>query len=175
MKLGDSIVPFRLRNVDESWVDSQDWLKGARGSVVIFSCNHCPYVQAWEGRMIQLGKDYQPRGVRFVLINANDAIKYPEDSFSEMGKRANAKGFPFPYVHDEDQSVARAFGASRTPEVFLFDGGGMLQYHGRIDDQYEDPIAVRSPDLRDALEALLSGRTPDRPETPLIGCTIKWK
>ncbi len=175
LRIGESIKPFRLKNVDYQAVSASDLIKDHKALVVIFSCNHCPYVQAWEDRMISLAKTYQSMGIAFVLINANDSIKYPDDSFPEMVKRAKSKGYPFHYLHDETQEVARVYGASRTPEVFLFDSQGALRYHGRIDDNYEDPEAVRSHDLRDALEAVLAGQNPTRANTAPVGCTIKWK
>ncbi|MEW6324769.1 MAG: thioredoxin family protein [Nitrospirota bacterium] len=173
--IGGQLIPFRLKNVDGKPVSSDDLAKGAKALAVIFSCNHCPYVQAWEDRMIGLGKTYQAKGVAFALINANDPKKYSEDGFPEMVKRAKAKGYPFPYLHDETQETARAYGATRTPEVFLFDSQRALRYHGRIDDNYENPQAVRSHDFREALEAVLAGRAPATADTPLAGCTIKWK
>lgn len=175
LSIGGELIPFRLKNIDGKTVSSDDLAKGSKALAVIFSCNHCPYVQAWEDRMIALGKTYPPKGAVFVLINANDPRKYAEDGFPEMVKRAKAKGYPFPYLHDETQEIARAYGATRTPEVFLFDSQGLLRYHGRIDDNYENPEAVRSHDLREALEAVLTGRTPATAETPPAGCTIKWK
>jgi peroxiredoxin len=175
LKIGDKLASFRLKNVDGKVTDSADLSKGKKGSVIIFSCNHCPYVRAWEDRMIDLGRRYGSKEIAFAVINSNDAVKYPEDSYPEMVKRAAAKGYPFPYLHDEDQSVARSYGATRTPEVFLFDGQGMLRYHGRIDDNYEDPQKVRSHDLKGALEAVLAGKNAPVEETPPIGCTVKWK
>jgi hypothetical protein len=175
LKTGGKWIPFSLKNVDGRGVSLEEVARGARGVAVIFSCNHCPYVLGWEDRMIGLGRTYQPKGIPFVLINANDPKKYPEDGFEGMVRRAGSKGYPFPYLHDADQSTARSYGATRTPEVFLFDAGGALRYHGRIDDNVEDPGAVRSHDLRDAIEAVLAGRAPDRAETPPVGCTIKWK
>jgi peroxiredoxin len=175
LKTGEKQIAFSLKNVDGRTVSLEDLARGAKGAAVIFSCNHCPYVQAWEERMIALGRTYHPKGIPFVLINANDPKKYPEDDFDGMVRRAASKGYPFPYLHDADQSVARSYGATRTPEAFLFDAGGLLRYHGRIDDNYDDPGAVRSHDLRDAIEAVLAGRPPDRAETAPVGCTIKWK
>lgn len=175
LRVGEKLIPFRLRNLDGRFLSSADLAKDSKAVAVIFSCNHCPYVQAWEDRMIALGKTYQPRGVAFALINANDPKKYAEDDFDGMVKRAKVKGYPFPYLHDEDQGIARAYGATRTPEVFLFDAQGVLRYHGRIDDNYENPQAVRSHDFRDALEAVLSGKAPAVADTPPVGCTIKWK
>lgn len=174
IQIGEKRIPFELKNVDGRKVSSES-LAGGKPMAVIFSCNHCPYVLAWEDRMISLGKTYMPKGVAFALINANDPKKYPEDGFPGMTARANEKGYPFPYLHDETQDTARAYGAARTPEVFLFDGRGLLQYHGRIDDNYEHPEAVKTHDFREALEAVLAGRAPSTAETPPVGCTIKWK
>jgi alkyl hydroperoxide reductase subunit AhpC len=125
--------------------------------------------------MVQIQADYAGRGVQLVVINANDAVKYPEDSFDEMKERAREKHFNFPYLLDESQQVARAYGAERTPEVFLFDKAGTLRYHGAIDDNYDNPAEVKAKYLRDALDALLSTEMPHTAETKPIGCTIKWK
>ncbi len=174
LKFGDRAPEFDLKGVDgKSYKLSA--LKGQKGTAVIFSCNHCPYVKAYEDRMIALAKEYQPKGVHFALINANDAVKYPEDSFENMVKRAKEKDYPFPYLHDETQQVSRAYGAQRTPEVFLFDAGLKLRYHGTIDDNYEDPNKVTKRYLKDALDAVLAGKEPALKDTPPVGCTIKWK
>jgi len=174
LKLGDQAPKFTLKGVDGR-EHSLDELKGQKGIAVIFSCNHCPYVKAYEDRMIQLAKEYQPKGITFVLINANDPVKYPEDSFENMIKRAEEKGYPFPYLWDETQEVPRAYGAERTPEVFLFDSELKLRYHGTIDDNWEDASKATKHYLRDALEALLQGQEPQVKETAPVGCTIKWK
>ena len=173
--IGEKIKSFQLKNVDGSIVSSEDLTSNAKATVIIFSCNHCPYVLAWEDRMVNFGKTYQAKGTPFALINANDAVNYPADSFSEMVKRAKEQAYPFPYLHDESQEVARSYGASKTPEVFVFDSMGLLRYHGRIDDSYDDPNAVRSHDLREALEAVLAGEEPKTTKTVPVGCTIKWR
>jgi peroxiredoxin len=142
--------------------------------VLVQSCNHCPYVQAWEGRMIAIQRDYADRRVRLVAVNSNDASRYPDDSFDEMRSRAARIGFNFDYLHDEDQSLVRALGAERTPEVFVFDRDRRLAYHGAIDDNRDDR-AVSQKYLRDALDALLAGREPAVTETPPVGCSIKWR
>ena len=142
--------------------------------VLIQSCNHCPYVMAWEDRMVAVQRDYGERGVRLVAINANDAAKYPSDSFEAMQERAREKGFNFPYLYDEAQEIAHALGSERTPEVFLFDRDRRLVYHGAIDDNREED-AVSQHYLRDALDALLEGREPPVTETPPVGCTVKWR
>lgn len=174
LKLGDQAPQFTLKGVDGRQ-HSLDELKGQKGIAVIFSCNHCPYVKAYEDRMIELAKEYQPKGIPFVLINANDPVKYPEDSFENMIKRAEEKGYPFPYLWDETQEIARAYAAERTPEVFLFDSELKLRYHGTIDDNWEDAAKATKHYLKDALEALLQGADPQVKETAPVGCTIKWK
>lgn len=174
LRIGDTAPAFELKNIDGTLL-TLDSLKGAPALAVIFSCNHCPYVLAWEDRLIQIQNDYAARGVRFVLICANDAVKYPTDNFDAMKSHAAEKGFPFPYLHDASQEVARAYGAERTPEVFLFDADAKLAYHGAPDDNYDSAAAVRQHYLRDALDAVLAGNAPATPETQAQGCTIKWK
>lgn len=147
----------------------------ATALVLIQSCNHCPYVRAWEDRVVALQQEYTERGVRFVLINSNDPAKYPDDSFDNMKVRARETRYPFPYLFDESQAVARQYGATRTPEVFLFDADLTLRYHGAPDDNYDDPAAVKQRYFRDAIEAVLAGRAPAPTETPARGCTIKWR
>jgi thiol-disulfide isomerase/thioredoxin len=168
------IISFTLPGVDGKTVSPQDFRDSA-ALAVIFWCNHCPYVRAWEDRVIALQREYAGRGVRFILINSNDPQKYPEDSFEQMQARARLKDYPFPYLFDESQEVARQYGATRTPEVFLFDAARTLRYHGAPDDNSEDPRAVQQHYLRDALEALLSDRAPAPAETTPRGCTIKWR
>lgn len=147
---------------------------GRPALVVVFTCNHCPYAQAWEERLLGIGRDYAGRA-GMVLINANDAERYPADSPAAMAQRARERDFSAPYLHDADQAVARAYGAERTPEVFLFDADRRLVYHGTIDDNYEDPDAVKVHYLRDALDAVLAGRPVPAAETKVSGCTIKWR
>ena len=174
LNLGAQAPSFSLKGVDGHPYSLND-LTGDGGIVVVFSCNHCPYVKAYEDRMIDLAKNYQPKGIPFVLINANDPVNYPDDDFEAMGERAMEKGYPFPYLQDETQETATAYGAERTPEVFLFDGDLTLQYHGRIDDNHEDASAVDKTYLKDALEAVLNDETPPVQTTDPVGCTIKWK
>lgn len=142
--------------------------------VLVQTCNHCPYAQAWDGRLSSIQSDYAARGVRVVAINSNDATSHPADSFDEMVARAAAQRYTFDYLHDEDQSVVLALGATRTPEVFVFDGDRRLVYHGAIDDSRdEDGVAAHY--LRDALDAVLAGEVPEPAETPAVGCSIKWR
>jgi peroxiredoxin len=174
LAIGDEIIPFKLPGTDGAEHSTDDFAD-KQALVVIFSCNHCPYVRAWEDRMVEVQKDYADKGVQLIAVNANDDVKYPEDSFEEMKKRAAEKGFNFPYLRDETQEVARAYGAERTPEVFVFDRDRKLRYHGAIDDNYENPQLVRRSYLREALDALLAGSEVPTAETPPVGCTIKWR
>ena len=174
LKIGDKAIPFALPGVDgqeHSLADYADKTVVA----VLFSCNHCPYVLAWEDRIIQTQADYVDKGVQLIAIGSNDAEKYPADSFPKMKEHAQEKGFNFPYLRDETQEVARYYGAERTPEFFVFDQRGVLRYHGALDDNYDNPQAVKEQYLRDALDAVLAGDTPAIAETPPVGCTIKWK
>jgi peroxiredoxin len=141
--------------------------------VVIFSCNHCPYVVAYEDRMIEIQKDYAKRGVQLVAINSNDEGTYPEDSYPKMVERSKEKGFNFLYLRDADQKVVDAYGAVCTPHVFAFDSERKLRYRGRIDDS-KDPKAVKSHDLRSALDDVLAARKVKVPDTRPFGCSIKW-
>lgn len=143
--------------------------------VIVFSCNHCPYVQAYEDRMVAFQRDYGNKNIQLVGINSNETVHYPEDNYDEMVKRAKAKGFNFPYLRDEDQSVAAAYGATHTPEFFVFDEKRNLRYHGRFDDNHQNPNAVTVHYLHNAVDALLVGKEVNEPETHSIGCTIKWK
>lgn len=143
--------------------------------VIIFSCNHCPYVQAYEDRIMALQEEFKMRGVQFVAINSNDDVNYPDDNFESMVKRAQEKKFNFPYLRDATQEVARAYNASHTPHLFVFDQNRTLRYTGKIDDNWKSPSEVKNQYLGDALAALTEGRLPPLAETFAIGCTIKWK
>lgn len=173
LQLGDQAPGFHLPGVDGRMYRLEDFSEKPV-LVVIFSCNHCPYVQAYEDRMVAIQRDYQQRGVQLVAINANDEVKYPEDRLEEMVTRATAKQFNFPYLRDASQEVARAYGATHTPHLFVFDADRRLRYTGKIDDNWQNPAAVKRHYLRDALEALLRGSAPAEAQTHAIGCTIKW-
>jgi peroxiredoxin len=158
--------------------DGRDWSVGgpdvADPAAVVFTCNHCPYAIAWHERILEAARDYDGRA-RFLLINSNDAGRFPRDSPEAMRARVAADGgWPAPYLHDADQSVARSFGAKTTPDVFVLDAGGILRYRGAPDADYADP-SQRAVWLREALDAILAGREPDRRETKPVGCSIKWK
>jgi peroxiredoxin len=146
----------------------------APATVVVFTCNHCPYALAWQPRLEQAARDYAEQGVRFLAINANDSDRYPRDSFEAMQARVAAEDWPMPYLHDASQDVAHAYGAKTTPDVFVLDSERRLRYRGAPDSDYDDP-AQRAAWLRDALDAVLVGEEPELPQTMPVGCSIKWK
>jgi peroxiredoxin len=147
----------------------------AVATVVVFTCNHCPYALAWHERLIAVAHDYADRGVRMLAINPNDAVRYPRDSLDAMRQRVEGREFDgVPYLRDESQQVARDYGALTTPDVFVLDGEGALRYRGAPDGDYEQP-AEEATWLRAALDAVLSGRPPDPAETTPVGCSIKWR
>jgi peroxiredoxin len=173
LTLGTTAPTFDLPGVDGR-DHTLDEYADADLLVLVQSCNHCPYVQAWEGRLKAIQADYVDQGVRLVAISSNDADAYPEDSFEQMRRRSAEQSFNFDYLYDEEQEIARTLGSERTPEVFLFDRDRRLVYHGAIDDSRDDRAVTRNY-LRDALDAVLAGRTPELAETPPVGCTVKWK
>ena len=174
LKIGDALPPFRgLPGVDGKTYSS-DGIKSDI-LIIVFSCNHCPYVQAYEERMTAFQRDYSKRGVELVAINSNDEVNYPDDSFTNMKERAAQKQFNFPYLRDANQIVADGFGATHTPQFFVFDKGRKLRYSGKMDDNWKEPQSVKERYLRDAVEALLAGKEVPVKETYSIGCTIKWK
>lgn len=174
LKLGSEAPDFNLIGVDDKEYSLSSFAD-KEALIIIFSCNHCPYVKAYEGRIKQIQEDYASKGVEIVAINSNDAVNYPEDSFEEMKKRTASENFNFVYLRDEDQSVAKAYDATHTPEIFLFDKERKLVFHGKIDDNWQEPKKVTNHYLRDALNELLEGKEISVPETFTIGCTIKWK
>lgn len=174
LKIGSSMPAFKLRSTVEKIYNSDD-LKADNGLVIIFSCNHCPYVQAYEDRMKEIQSEFAGRGIRVIAINSNDDKGYPEDSFENMVKRAGEREFNFIYLRDEDQETAKAFDATHTPEIFLFNDSRKLVYHGKIDDNWQEPDKVKNKYLKNAIEDMLAGKEISVPETFSIGCTIKWK
>jgi hypothetical protein len=171
--VADLLPAFALLGTDGKLHTADDYATAA-ALVVVQACNHCPFVQAWEERIEAVARDYAAAGVRVVVVNSNDAEQQPEDSYALMRERAALRGIAHDYLHDEDGAFARALGAERTPEVFVFDAQRRLAYHGAVDDSRDD-TAVTASHVRDALDALLEGRPVPVPSTPVVGCTIKWK
>lgn len=163
----------KMKNVDGRELSIAD-VAGAKGTLVVFTCNHCPWAKAWETRIAALGNTYAQRGVGVIAINSNDPASYADDSFEAMVKRAKERDFKFPYVVDKGSTVAKAFGAERTPEAFLFNADGTLVYHGTIDDNADDAGAVKAHYLRDALESVATGQPVAVKETKALGCGIKF-
>lgn len=174
LPLGSPAIDFQLKGVDGKSYSLKSFAD-KKAFVLVFSCNHCPYAQAYEQRIIQLQQDYRSKSVALVTINSNDDMNYPEDSFPNMINRSKDGGFNFPYVRDESQEIARQYGAICTPHVFAFDKDRRLQYKGRIDDNWKNPSEVKTSDLRNALDEILDGKTPIVQETRPYGCSIKWK
>ena len=150
-------------------------VSGKAGTLVIFTCDHCPFARGWEGRIVELGNAYLKKGVGVILINANDPSEHEEDGFAGMQARAKSANMQIPYVVDETSNVARAFGATVTPEAFLFDRHGKLAYHGAVDDNRKEPEKVQNHYLKDALDAVVAGKPPAQPETKSLGCSIKYR
>lgn len=163
----------KMRSVDGRELSIID-AAGSKGTLVIFTCNHCPWAKAWQSRIASLGNTYRQRGIGVIAINANDPSANAEDSFDEMVTRAKTLDVQFPYVVDNGSKVARAFGAERTPEAYLFDASGKLVYHGTIDDNAEDANQVKQHYLGDALEAVATGKPVSLTETKALGCSIKF-
>jgi peroxiredoxin len=174
LKIGSSAPDFNLTGVDGKNYSLKSFLD-KQALIIIFSCNHCPYVQAYEERIKQIQRDYLAKGITVVAINSNEDKAYPEDSFENMKKRAEEEKFNFLYLRDETQTVARAYDATHTPEIFLFDKKRKLAFHGKIDDNWQEPDRVQNSYLRNALNELIAGKEISVPETFTIGCTIKWK
>ncbi|MDI6804076.1 MAG: thioredoxin family protein [Bacteroidota bacterium] len=175
LKINDKMPTFNnLPGVDGKQYSSSDF-SDKKILVIVFSCNHCPYVKAYEERMIAFQNNYSAKGVQLVAINSNETVNYPQDNFDEMVKNAKQKNFNFVYLRDDDQSVADVFGATHTPEFFVFDEKRNLRYHGKMDDNWQNPNAVKERYLQDAVETILTGKEVKTAETFSIGCTIKWR
>jgi peroxiredoxin len=175
--VGDIASDFKLKNVDGKMVSLADY-KAAKGFVVIFTCNHCPYAIAYQDRIINIDKKYKALGYPVIAINPNDPELQPGDSFDEMVTRAKEKSYTFPYLFDASQEVYRKYGASRTPHVYVLEKKGsdlIVKYIGAIDDNYNDASKVTSPFLSNALDNLLANKAPDPSFTKAIGCSIKDK
>jgi len=172
--IGDKAPDFSLKNVDGKMVSLSNYPK-AKGFIVIFSCNHCPYVIKYEDRMNELHNSFASKGYPVIAINPNDPEVQPQDSFEEMVKRTKEKGFGFPYLFDEGQQVFPQYGATRTPQVYLLDKSRTVRYIGAIDDNTDDASKVETKYLENAIAALEAGKDPDPATTKAIGCTIKVK
>lgn len=174
LPIGAPAPDFKLPGVDGIIHSLASLSEGQVLVVLNFTCNHCPYAQAYEDRFMALAREFGGHGVAFAAINPNDAAHYPDDSFANMKLRAAARGFNFPYLHDATQDVARAYGAVCTPHLFIVQRG-RIAYEGRIDDCWKDAVQAKAHDLREAIESLRAGRPAPRPNTPPMGCSIKWK
>lgn len=176
-KTGDQARDFKLKNIDGKMV-SMSKFKEAKGFIVVFTCNHCPWSQAYEQRIVELDKKYKDKGYPVIAINPNDPDQQPEDSFDEMKKRAKAKGYTFPYLVDDTQDVTRDYGATRTPHVYVLnkeEGKMVVRYIGAIDDNTEFPDKVSKRYVEDAINDLIDGVYVRNGNTKAVGCTIKWK
>ena len=174
LSIGQTAPDFDLPGVDGKNYSLASF-KDAKLLVVVFSCNHCPYVVGSEERFNRFYADYAPRGVAMIAINSNETEGHPTDSLEHMKQRATEKGFKFAYVRDDTQEIARAYGALRTPHFYVFDQDRKLRYTGRMDDNPRTPGAEKTHELRDAVDALLSGKKPPVELTNPIGCNVKWK
>lgn len=172
--VGDTAPDFKLKNIDGKEMSLAD-MSGNKGFIVVFTCNTCPYSVMYEDRIIELNKKYASMGYPVVAINPNDANRRPGDSFAEMKIRAKEKGFDFPYLYDETQEVAKSYGATRTPHVYLLDASRKVRYIGAIDNNASEASEVSEYYLADAIEAIEAGKNPNPDFTKAAGCTIKWK
>jgi len=175
LALGTPLPEFSLTDTVTSCAVSSSELAG-KPAVVIFVCNHCPYVKRIREGLAAFGRVCAERGVAMVAISSNDPKTYPEDAPDKMRVEAKDAGYPFPYLFDESQAVAKAFGAVCTPDLYVFDARGLLAYHGQFDDaRPKNSVPVTGTDARRAIDALLAGESPSSDQTPSIGCSIKWK
>jgi len=173
ISIGDSAPDFDLPDTEGVRRSLQD-ASGAPATVVVFTCNHCPYALAWHERILTVARDYSDRGVVFFAINPNDADRYPRDSYEAMQKRVREEDWSMPYLRDESQDVAAAWGARVTPDVFMLDANGRLRYRGAPDSDHSDP-SQDAAWLREALDEVLAGTELSSPETEPVGCSVKWK
>ena len=163
----------KMKGVDGKEVSIKD-VMGAKGTLVVFTCNACPYAKGWETRIVDLGNAYAAKGIGMIAINANDPKVVADDGYDQMVTRAKERGMKYPYVMDATSEVAKAFGAARTPEAFLFDAQGKLVYHGAVDDNVESAEKVTKNYLKDALDSVVAGKEVSVKETKAVGCGIKW-
>lgn len=175
LPLGTKAPPFDLRDTVSGQIVSLLQLKGESGTLIMFICNHCPFVIHIDAEIVKMANDYQKKGISFIAISSNDVVKYPQDAPYLMKQKAESEGYSFPYLYDETQEVAKAYDAACTPDIYLFDNTLGLVYRGQLDDSRPgNGIPVTGKDLRDAIEALLEGNAIDPNQKPSIGCSIKW-
>jgi peroxiredoxin len=176
LPLGTPAPAFSLPDTVSGKTLSLHDARGKQATVVMFICNHCPYVKHVQQELVRLAKDYQPRNAGFVAISSNDVGSYPEDGPDRMKATAKQLGYPFPYLYDESQEVARAYQAACTPDLFVFDRDLKLVYRGQLDDSRPgNKVPVSGKDLRAALDAVLAGQRVSADQKPSVGCNIKWK
>lgn len=173
-KVGDKATDFKLKSVDGKMYSMADY-KDAKGFIVVFTCNHCPFAVKYEDRIVALAKKYKPLGYELIAINPNDPAAQPEDSFDLMKVRAKEKGFTFPYLFDEGQKIYPQYGATKTPHVFLLDKSLTVKYISAIDDNVDDASAVKEHYLENAIAALEKNQEANPSMTKAIGCSIKIK
>jgi len=176
-KVGDKATDFKLKNVDDNMVALADY-KDAKGIILVFTCNHCPFAKKYESRIMDLDKKYKAKGFPVVAISPNDPVLEPTDSFENMQKRAKEKGYSFPYLIDETQNIAKAYGATKTPHVYVLEKQQdqyVVRYIGAIDDNHEDAAAVKEKYVENAVNNIIAGKPVTPETTKAIGCGIKWK
>lgn len=176
-KPGDEVKDFSLKSTDNKTI-SLNGYKNARGFIIVFTCNHCPFAKLYQERMNAMNKEYSAKGIYLLAISSNDAIAVPEDNFEEMAKRAREEHYNFPYLFDETQEVARAFGAVKTPHAFVVfkeNGKWIVKYSGSVDDNGAEPEKVKNAFVKNAVDALLRNEPVPVTTTKSVGCAIKWK
>ncbi|MFH4967984.1 thioredoxin family protein [Gaetbulibacter sp. M240] len=176
LPLGTKAPKFTLRDTISNTMLNFESIKGKHGTVVMFICNHCPFVLHVNDALVSIGKTYQDKHIGFVAISSNDVENYPQDGPEKMTKHAKRVGYPFPYLYDESQEIAKAYDAACTPDIYVFDNEDTLIYRGQLDDSRPgNGIPVTGKDLKHALDCLLNNKENQMPQKPSIGCNIKWK
>ncbi|WP_299112702.1 thioredoxin family protein [uncultured Winogradskyella sp.] len=176
LPLGTKAPGFSLIDTKDDQIKSLDTLKGNTATLIVFICNHCPFVIHVNPELVKLANDYKTKGINCIAISSNDVINYPQDGPDKMKQHAKANHYPFPYLYDETQDVAKAYDAACTPDFFLFDSNLKLAYAGQLDDSRPgNGIPVTGKDLREAIDALVSNKTVNQIQKPSMGCNIKWK